>query len=98
MALHTNRAQLEQLSTPRTLVACPIFYVYTSTTVSVMLITDSKCAQTVARLGTSALVEPMPLIFKKMVWPVLKFSPLAETMGIFSQSIPKANVSLVYES
>ena len=70
-------------------------YVYTSTTVSVMEITDSKWAHTVALLGTSALVEPMPLTFRKIVWPVLRFSPLAETMGIFSQSIPRANVLLV---
>ena len=44
--------------------ASPILYVNTSTTVSVIEITDSKWAQMVARLGTSEDVEPMPLTLR----------------------------------
>jgi hypothetical protein len=37
----------------------------------------------------------MPFTFRKIVWPVLKFSPLAETMGIRSQSVLNIKVSEV---
>ena len=70
----------------------------TSTTVSVMEMILSKCAQMVARLGTSEDVDPIPETFKKIVWPVLKFSPLAETMGARSQSVERRKSVEIYES
>jgi hypothetical protein len=69
--------------------------VKTSTTVSEIEMICSKCAHTLHCRGTSADVVPMPFTFRKIVWPVLKFSPEAETMGIRSQSVDSMNVSEV---
>ena len=57
-----------------------------------------QCAKIVAIRGTSALVDPTFLNFQKIVCPVERFSPEAETCGSRSRSAPNTAWSLLYES
>ena len=100
-ALNTNFEHDSHEKALRTEATSPI-YSKTSTTVSWIEIIFSNCAQIVARRGTSVVVfgvpttgatEPMPWTFRKMVCPVLRFSPEAITMGSFSMSTPMAKQS-----
>ncbi len=88
IALQTNLLQDSHEKALITEATPPIYQVKTSTTVSCMLMTDSKCINTQACLGTSAEVVPYPLHRKKIVCPVLRFSPEAITLGKASRSHP----------